>query len=480
MLGFNGGLMGVQRTPTTGSASGLWFQNEQSIAQGAGIWPIGPQFDPYWENVSLLLHMDGSNGSTTFTDSSINSLTVTAYGDAQVTTTNPKFGTGALALDGNGDFLTVSPSSTLSFGSGDWTIECFVYLNGGNSNVGLFTFGTSYPATDLGISVTGSTYTLVGAGAGGVSLGSGTLGTWQHFALCRSGSNLRAFLNGTQLGSTQSGQGSAYDTLQIGYYYSSAFAINAKIDEFRVTKGVARYTADFTPPTAAFPNPPAPTDPIPALSPVLWYDFADESTVTTSGTAITSVTDKGSNGWTLSVGGTSPQYVTGINGNKCLDWGASPSHANFMYNSSTTSTTIGEVYVVVDASFGGTMGNYAGLFTSYFDAWYVLGYASSLTQSGTGFDQLFINGGTSNRFTGDLFSSPSIDNPAIMRINNSSGGTFNTIGGFEIGNDRGNSSLNRGWSGLIGEYVIFPSVLSPTDRDSVQAWLASKWGITLV
>jgi hypothetical protein len=40
MLGFNGGLMGVRRTPTTGTASGLWFQNEQSVAQRAGIWPI--------------------------------------------------------------------------------------------------------------------------------------------------------------------------------------------------------------------------------------------------------------------------------------------------------------------------------------------------------------------------------------------------------------------------------------------------------
>lgn len=151
-----------------------------------------------------------------------------------------------------------------------------------------------------------------------------------------------------------------------------------------------------------------------------------------------------------------------------------------MSNSSSTSTTIGEVYVVVDASFGGTISNYAGLFTSHFDAWYVLGYTSSLIQSGTGFDQLFINGGTSNRFTGDLFSSPSIDAPAIMRINNSSSTTFSTTAGFRIGNDRGNSNLNRGWSGLIGEYIVFSSVLNSTDRDSLQTWLAAKWGITLV
>jgi hypothetical protein len=222
------------------------------------------------------------------------------------------------------------------------------------------------------------------------------------------------------------------------------------------------------------------TDPTAGLSPVLWYDFADESKVTTSGSAITAVTDKGSRGWTLSVGGTSPQYVTGINSKKCLDWGASAAHANFMYNSSSTSTTIGEVYVVVDANFGGTASNYAGLFTSYTNAWYMLAFSSSLDESGTGFNQLFVNGGTSNRYSGGLFTSPSIDNPAIMRINNSSSTTFSTTGGFQIGNDRGNSSLNRGWCGLIGEYIVFSSVLNSTDRDSLQAWLAFKWGITLV
>jgi hypothetical protein len=223
------------------------------------------------------------------------------------------------------------------------------------------------------------------------------------------------------------------------------------------------------------------SDPTPDLSPVLWYDFADETKVTISGSAITAVTDKGSNGWTLSVGGTSPQYVTGINSKKCLDWGTSPSHANFMYNSSSTSTTIGEVYVVVDASFGGTIGGsgYAGLLTSYTNAWCILGTSSGLYDENTGFNQLFVNGGTSNRYS-SLFTSPSIDNPAIMRINNSSSNTFNTTGGVEIGNDRGNSNLNRGWSGLIGEYIVFSSVLNSTDRDSLQTWLAAKWGITLV
>jgi hypothetical protein len=217
-----------------------------------------------------------------------------------------------------------------------------------------------------------------------------------------------------------------------------------------------------------------------SLSPVLWYDFSDETTVTTSGTEITAVTSKGSRAWTLSKSTTGPQYVTGINGKKCLDWG-NASHSNYLRNTDTTSTSIAEVYVVMDAA-GGTSGqyeSYAGLFTGTgFSAWYFLGFGTSYTQSGTSFDQAFINGGTNNRFSTSHFDSPSVDDPAIVRINYSVGTTFNATDGFQIGIDRTNAP--RSWKGLIGEYIVFSSVLNATDRNALQSYLAAKWGITLV
>ena len=436
--------------------------------------------NPYWANVSLLLRMDGSNGSTAFTDLSDYGHSVTANGSAQVTTADPKFGTGALVLSAtSSDYLSTPANSAFEFGTEDFTVECWVYLNSYHSNNGLFTFGGT--SSGLALAVYSGNWTLTDAGSGGTSMGPAATLEWQHIAITRIGTIVKMFVNGVQIGSSLTVTTSFLDpsnSLKIGYYYNSSYGINAKIDEFRVTKGVSRYSANFTPPTAPFPSTEA-VNPIPALNPVLWYDFADEATVTTSGTEITAVTDKGSRGWTLTSPTNKPTYVTGINGKKCLDWGASPSHSAFMYNSDTTSTTIGEVYVVVDASFGGTASNYAGLFTSYNNAWYILAIASSLENEGTGFNQLFVNGGTSNRFSGGLFTSPSIDNPAIMRINNSSSTTFNTTGGFEIGNDRGNSSLNRGWCGLIGEYIVFSSVLSSTDRATVENYLSAKWGITL-
>jgi hypothetical protein len=496
------GIHGAESTPNTYPDNGIYTYPVNFTARyirfskgaGSGNWVLisefyalapGQIYDPYSDNVSLLLHMDGSNGSTTFTDSSGNAIAVTGYGNAQISTAQSRFGGSSAYFDGSGDYLsTASSLAPFQMGTGDFTVEAFIRPTGSGASSGYKgLIGLEEFDTDTLYMLSGTVLWYNSGTAAGVIAAD----TWYHVAASRQGTTLRVFLDGVLVNTSTNSNNMTFGRLRVGSNGpSTGEFFQGWIDELRITKSVARYTANFTPPTAPFPNPlpsvpPAPSNPIPALSPVFWYDFADESTVTTSGTAITSVTDKGSRGWALSVGGTSPQYVTGINGKKCLDWGASPVHSNFMYhaNNDGTPITIGEVYVVVDAAFGGTAGNYAGLLTAHNGNWYVLAVASSLTEDGTGFDQLFINGGTSNKFSGGLFGSPSIDDPAIMRTNNSSGNTIFSSSGIQIGNDRNNSNLNRGWSGLIGEYVIFPSVLSPTDRNAVQAWLAAKWGITL-
>jgi hypothetical protein len=204
--------------------------------------------DPDFANVSALLHFDGS-----ITDDSSNGFTVSVFGDAQVTATDPKFGSGALLLDGTGDYLTLPADAAFEFGSGDFTVECWVYVNTGNTNDGLFTFGGS--SSGLAVAIVSGQWRVTTTGGDGTSMGSVTTEEWQHLSVCRSGSSLRMFINGTQLGSTLSNSTNLTDNqLKIGYYYSTLYAINAKVDEFRVTKGVARYTANFTAPTAAFPD----------------------------------------------------------------------------------------------------------------------------------------------------------------------------------------------------------------------------------
>jgi hypothetical protein len=73
-------------------------------------WIITPQLrvpvDPVFNNVSLLLHGNGTNGSTTITDNSPTPKTVTAVGNAQISTAQSKFGGASIAFDGTGDYLT--------------------------------------------------------------------------------------------------------------------------------------------------------------------------------------------------------------------------------------------------------------------------------------------------------------------------------------------------------------------------------------
>ena len=85
--------------------------------------------DPNFADVSLLLHGNGTNGSTTITDSSPSPKTVTAVGNAQISTAQSKFGGSSIAFDGTGDYLSVPNDGTLQMGSVDFTIEFWIYFN---------------------------------------------------------------------------------------------------------------------------------------------------------------------------------------------------------------------------------------------------------------------------------------------------------------------------------------------------------------
>ena len=215
------------------------------------------------------------------------------------------------------------------------------------------------------------------------------------------------------------------------------------------------------------------TDPTAGLLPVLWYDFADETTVTTSGTNLTQISDKGSRGAALTSTPTNPQYVTGINGRKCVDWG-NVSHSKALYNNSTTPISIAEAYIVLDASFGATFPSYNGLFGSYTEGMNVTGsIGSSALYFAGSFDNAFVNNGPQS-FSGVL---PGINSPSLLRIKRASDTAVLTNTGFQIGMDRQN--LSRGWYGLIGEMIFFSSVLGSSDRTLLQSWLSFKWGLTL-
>ena len=224
---------------------------------------IGAGDDPYWNNVVALLHCDGTNGSTTFTDQK--SHTFTATGNAQISTAQSKFGGASALFDGTGDLVSSADHADWALGAGDWTIECWVrpastaaqcvILHKRASSAVYGPFGIYMDAGGKAgflISVDGSTW--------GVNILTGTgifvAGTWAHVAFCRSGNNYYAFVNGTSAG-TASLAGALFANtapLCIGANGDASVSFNGNIDDVRITKGAARYTAAFTPPAAAFPN----------------------------------------------------------------------------------------------------------------------------------------------------------------------------------------------------------------------------------
>lgn len=235
----------------------------------AAALTLPPPTDPFASSVSLLLHMDGTNGSTTFVDKSNSANTVTVSGTASVSTSVYKFGTGSLAGSRanypSTHYLSVADSSSLEFGSGDFTIECWFYITATNSIQGVASKGhtgpsnlswTLYYSEFNGGFVFG--YSADGSSATNLTFGGFTAATntWYHVALTRSGSNLRMFVGGSQIGSTQTISATLFNgSADVRVGWSANFGLDGYVDEFRLTKGVARYTANFTAPTAAFADP---------------------------------------------------------------------------------------------------------------------------------------------------------------------------------------------------------------------------------
>ena len=228
--------------------------------------------DAHFPKVEALLPFDGTNGATSTTDLSDRGNTVTFGGDAEISTAQSKFGGSSLSLDGNGDYVDL-PQATNQLVSEDFTIEFWFRINSGAGSETIGLFGSYYttPSGKGMIMASSATYNQVyfqwHYGASDWAYLNQTQGTrtalsnntWYHVAVTRSGSTWRLFLNGTQEDSvTQSSYiTDSGSTTRLGNYGPSATAsdgLNGYIEDFRITRGVARYTSNFTAPTSAHPT----------------------------------------------------------------------------------------------------------------------------------------------------------------------------------------------------------------------------------
>lgn len=220
--------------------------------------------DADYASVSILLLGDGTNGSTTFTDSGPIGHTVTAVGNAQVSTSSPKFGSGSILLDGTGDYLTVPGHVSTAF-PGVFTWD-FWFKHSSASARGCVIGHANNPrgATNYQVEFnpeSNNNFRIY------VDSGSDYLtdftdsslsdGNWHHMAITRDSINdLRIYYDGVHkaLQNFSGTFGNATDGFWIGdYIIIPTFADYAgNIDCFRMTKGVARWTgtSSFSPPTS--------------------------------------------------------------------------------------------------------------------------------------------------------------------------------------------------------------------------------------
>jgi hypothetical protein len=255
MLGFNGGLIGKDRsTSALASVPGVWTLGEQLKAKRSLLWPPNAGEDSYFDNVSLLLRGNGINGSTTIVDESATPKTVTAFGDAQISTAQSKFGGASMLFDGTGDYLSVSDATAFDFLTEDYTLECWIRLTSITDAALAINFGSQniyfgVIASGANRFLTSYNGVLVLEQTSGTSL---SLNQWHHIAYSRASSQARIFLDGTLVASATNSASINVSTAQIGSSpaYPSLYFFNGYIDDLRITKGIARYTANFTPPGA--------------------------------------------------------------------------------------------------------------------------------------------------------------------------------------------------------------------------------------
>jgi hypothetical protein len=210
--------------------------------------------------VVLLCHCDGTNGSTTFTDVSPSAHTLTATG-CVVSTTAPKFGTGSADCSTLGSRISSSTPADFNLGAGQFTIETWAYFTSapsgvqaavsqfsGASNLGWW-FGMNAGSLTFFYSTTGSNNLSV-AGAYAV-----TQNTWIHLAVDRDAANVvRIYANGAVINSATVAATIFPSTLNclVGNDGNLTRTFPGRLDEVRITTGLAQYGGAFTPPTGPF------------------------------------------------------------------------------------------------------------------------------------------------------------------------------------------------------------------------------------
>ena len=466
------------------------IRNAKKTGIGGGGGGIVTGGDPYYSAVSLLLPMDGTNGSTTFTDSGPNAIAVTAVGNAQISTTQSKYGGASAYFDGSGDYLTFPTSTALQFGSGDFTVEMWVYKTSNKAYMafaGNLSTGTNATMWQIISDSTGNKITWFSSGF--VITGATTLNvnTWYHVAVSRNGTNLRLFINGILDGSATNSHN--YSSTNQVYVAQVPELLSARdfagyLDDLRITR-YARYTSAFTPPTQAHPNIYNPYTTLPVSGAALWLDASQQDTiftdagttpVTTSGQSIYQWNDlSGNNRHAVqATSGNRPTWVppaSGQNGLGAVRCSTSL-ETRIVYSSvSSSDKTIFIVHKGVASSLTDTR-----LFTVNADYKVSIG-STSTTLSFVRELIAWTNSGFSKVYNPTLFNLTYTNTPtfsAVLSKSETSGSTAIQTIASTGGGSGYPDYLSQ--SGDYYEVVLFTRTLTTTEISAMNNYLRSKWG----
>lgn len=175
--------------------------------------------------------------------------------DVKISTTQSKWGTGSIYFDGTGDYLSMPSNELFAFGTNDFTIEMWVYasdINYGNRTLvvsSAFDTGGPFLLHQYGDYIR---FWSPGLASSYLEYGLFTATTWTHIAVTRNNRTLRLFINGTQRASGTDNSNYSDKAIRIGARFDGTENFNGYINDLRITTGLARYTANFTAPTATF------------------------------------------------------------------------------------------------------------------------------------------------------------------------------------------------------------------------------------
>lgn len=221
-----------------------------------------PGGDPLFLQVTGLCHFDGTQGSTSLVDSSNRGMVLTAFGTASLATIEKRFGTASILLNPNNEQTDyVAGTLANAIGTSALTIEGWIYpirVNPtGQLQSGIFGAGPDSPVFSMAISPTRAiTYIAPSGNTYATANGVIPLAAWTHIALVRTGpsNNTTIYVNGVSVLSVADGGANLKNQLLLGAtHYGPQSRFSGYLDDFRVTN-TQRYTANFTPPTAPFPD----------------------------------------------------------------------------------------------------------------------------------------------------------------------------------------------------------------------------------